>query len=132
MNPICRHSTVPFMYLIIRNSLRSHVSSQRVIILVSAPTALSKPCIENRAMHIMFIEHLVAMWDNSPVAPLPQVPLLASRTTTNGSFYSSRNSVGAAPTLVLSYPDNSQNALMQSWANLSMPWATSTTFRLGS
>ena len=69
MNPICLHSAEPFMYLMIRNNVRSHISSHVVIIVVSAPTALSRSCLANRAIYMVSIKHLVAMWDNCPVDP---------------------------------------------------------------
>ena len=51
---------------------------------------------------------------------------------TSGSFASSRNGVGAVPTLASAYPDNSQNAATQSLANLSILYTTTSIFLFGS
>ena len=69
MNPICRHSTVPLMCLIIRNRFRSKASSQLVIIVVIAPIACKRSCLASLAMYMFFIRHFVAIWDSSPVTP---------------------------------------------------------------
>ena len=112
----------------------------------SAPTALRRTGLANRAMYMMFIKTLQAILLNVPIpAPTalkvpacagdapwapPAVPTSAgdapwaafgsSSMTSNGSLASSRKGVGADPALLLEYPDNSHNTLTQSRAKRSM------------
>ena len=95
--PICRHDTFPLMYLIIRNRFRSHISSQRVIIVVNAPTARSRSCLASRAMYIISIKHVVVLWAILQWALRSQLPHAGGCVTTSGSLDSLTKGVGAVP-----------------------------------
>ncbi len=142
--PICRHCVVPLMYLIKRKSLRSQRVSHFVIMVESTPTALKRSGRANRAIYIIFIKTLQAILLNAPVQATTvsdssedsfALPLGAPASAEGlpfalgvggapskmaaGSLASSRNGVGAVPTLFLAFPESSQNALTQSCANRS-------------
>ena len=134
---ICRQETVPFMYLMIRNNFRSQSEVHRVIWVVSTPTARKRSGRANRAMYMIFIKTLQAIFARvPPPAPLPLdnpscdgiAPFLppaptcvgggsASSIMIKGSLDSSRKGVGAVPTLAIAVPERSQKAATQSLAN---------------
>ena len=121
MNPICRHDAAPLVSSIKRNRFRSHASPQRVIIVVSAPTARSKSLLANRAMYMLFIKHLVAMWDNSPVGAAFATASPAGCATTSGSLALSTKGVGAHSDLSLVVAcEITKHGHRQSLANRSM------------
>ena len=72
MKPICRQEVVPFIYLMIRNNFRSQSGVHRVIWVVSTPTARKRSGRAKRAMYMIFISTLHAIFDSMPTTgPLP-------------------------------------------------------------
>ncbi len=125
---------VPLMYFIFRNSFRSQVSSQLVIIVVSAPIARKRSC-DVHDLHqalcsdmgqfaccprfrrrFLFATCVVVGWVVAPAFAGGYGACM----TISGLSDSSINGVGAVRIMVLSYPVRSQNTVMHSVANLSM------------
>ena len=80
MKPICRQAVEPFMYLMIRNNLRSQSGVHLVIMVESTPTARKRSGRANRAMYMIFIKTLHVILEN---VPLPE-PLLEGDPTCVG------------------------------------------------